>query len=95
MDTKKLIKIEKPIWKQSPSIKRDIKKATASIKSKFKIFKYTFPFILLSLVCNEIQAQIPQNQNFYYGQNKQAPFQQTTFQNKILSSMELGNWPQI
>ncbi len=82
MDKEKLIKTEKPIWKQSPSIRRDIKKATASVKSKFKILKYTFPFILLSLVSDEIQAQIPQNQNFYYGQNKQVPTQQTIYQNK-------------
>ncbi len=77
MDTKKLIKTEGPIWKQSPSIRRDIKKATASIKSKLKILKYTFPFILLSLVSDEIQAQNLQHQNFNYGHNKQAPLQQT------------------
>jgi hypothetical protein len=77
MDTKKLIETEKPIWNQSPSIKRDIKKATTSIKSKLKILKYTFPFILLSLVSDEIQAQNLQHQNFNYGHNKQAPLQQT------------------
>jgi hypothetical protein len=48
---------------------------TASIKSKFKILKYTFPFLLLSLVTNEIQAQIPQSQTSFYGQNKQVPIQ--------------------
>jgi hypothetical protein len=29
MDREKLIKTEKPIWKQGSSVKRDIKKATA------------------------------------------------------------------
>jgi hypothetical protein len=89
MDTEKLLKTEKPIWKQSPSI-RDIKKATASIKSKFKILKYTFPFILLSLVSDEIQAQIPQNQNFYYGQNKQAPLQQNNLPKQNIIFDEVG-----
>jgi hypothetical protein len=56
MDTEKLLKTEKSIWTQSPTIKRDIKKATTSNKSKFKILKYILPFILLSLVSDEIQA---------------------------------------
>jgi hypothetical protein len=59
MDKEKLIKTKKPFWKQSTNVKRDIKKATDSLKSKFKVLKYACTFILLILVINEIQAQIP------------------------------------
>jgi hypothetical protein len=89
MDKEKLLKTEKPIWKQSPSVRRDIKKVTAAIKSKFKILKYTFPFILLSLVSNQAQAQIPQNQNFFSGQNKHILLQQNNLpkQNNIFDEV--------
>jgi hypothetical protein len=85
MDTKKIIETDKPIWKQSPSLKRDFKKATASIKSKFKILKYIFPFILLSLVSDKIQAQNLQNQNF-----KQTPLQRNTLPKQNIIFDEVG-----
>ena len=57
MDTQKLLEKDKPLWKQSPSIRRDAKKATAAIKMKFKILKYIFPLILLLTVPQRTQAQ--------------------------------------
>jgi hypothetical protein len=41
-------------------------------------------------VSNEIQAQIPQHQNFYYGQNKQAPLQQNNLPKQNIIFDEVG-----
>ena len=57
MDQENLIKKDKPIWKQSPSIRRDAKKATEGIRKKFKILKYIFPFVMLFTLPQETKAQ--------------------------------------
>jgi hypothetical protein len=41
-------------------------------------------------VSKEIQAQIPHHQNFYYGQNKQAPIQQNNLPTQKVIFDEVG-----
>ena len=68
MDKKNLLEKDKPIWKQSPSIRRDAKKAIEGIRKKFKIFKYIFPLILLVTLPQETKAQastLEQNTIFF------------------------------
>ena len=68
MDKKNLLEKDKPLWKQSPSIRRDAKKATEAIRKKFKIFKYIFPLILLVTLPHETKAQantLEQNTIFF------------------------------
>ena len=79
MDTQKLLEKDKPLWKQSPSIRRDAKKARAAIKMKFKILKYIFPLILLLTIPQRTQAQDNVGHNQPTAQN---------FEQNIIFSME-------
>jgi hypothetical protein len=84
MEKEKLTSQDKPIWKQSPSTRRDLKKVTAWTKWKIKILKYSLPFLPITLVNTEIQAQISKPDLFFYEQkNYDLPNTSLTFQNII------------